>query len=249
VLCRVRAGALTKAGGNRIERGMSAVLAALLKACGQLGERAVFAVAAKSIAVTLLIFALAGVGLYFALVAAAERFGVAEGWAGLATVLLVPVAAWLLFRVVALAVLQFFADAIVAAVEARHYPALAAKAQPLPFHRDLANALKGLGRSVGFNLMALPVAGALAFTAIGPALVLLAVNAVLLGRELTDMAWLRHCGGEDRANPVPRGERILLGAAIAGLMLIPLANLAAPLIGAAAGTHLVLRRLEERQGA
>jgi uncharacterized protein involved in cysteine biosynthesis len=151
--------------------------------------------------------------------------------------------------VVALAVLQFFADTVVIAVEARHYPTRAAKARPLPFRRDLTNSLKGLLRALGYNLLALPVAGLLGFTAIGPAAVLLGVNAVLLGRELTDMAWLRHCDGAQAANPVPRGERALLGAAIAGLMLVPLANLAAPLIGAAAGTHLVLRRLEERRGA
>ncbi|MFO6446543.1 EI24 domain-containing protein [Erythrobacter sp. NE805] len=224
---------------------MSAVLAALVMACRQLGDRAVLAVAAKSIAVTLLIFAGIGAGLYAALAEAAERAGVAQGWAGLAAVVLVPLAAWLLFRVVALAVLQFFADDVVAAVEARHYPALASRARPLPFRRDLVNAVRGLMRAVGYNLLALPVAGLLAFTAIGPALVLLAVNAVLLGRELTDMAWLRHCEGAEGANPVPGLERILLGTAIAGLMLVPLANLAAPLIGAGAGTQLVLRRLEE----
>jgi len=74
--------------------------------------------------------------------------------------------------------------------------------------------------------------------------VFLAVNAVLLGRELTDMAWLRHCAGDERGNPVGRGERLLMGAAIAGMMLVPALNLVAPVIGAAAGTHLVLRRLE-----
>ncbi|OYT95158.1 MAG: hypothetical protein CFE49_14280, partial [Pseudomonas sp. PGPPP3] len=196
----------------------------------------------------LLIFAGLGFGLYVAFGMALETLG----WAPVqgATVLLTALAAallgWLLFRVVALAVLQFFADEIVAAVEARHYPTLAATARPLPFRRDLANSLKGLGRTVGYTLLALPVAGLLAFTAIGPALVLLSVNAVLLGRELTDMAWLRHCRGEEANSPVPRHERALLGAVVAGLMLVPLVNLVAPIIGAAAGTHLVLRRLEER---
>ena len=98
-------------------------------------------------------------------------------------------------------------------------------------------------RALGYNLLALPLAAALAFTAVGPALVFLAVNAVLLGRELTDMGWLRHCRGDLGGNPVPRGERLLLGAVIAGMMAVPLANLVAPLVGAAAGTHLVLRRL------
>lgn len=227
---------------------MSAVPAALVKAIGQLGDRAVAAVLVKSIAVTAALFAGLGVGLYVLLAAAAERLGQSGGWGAVFALLLVPVAAWLLFRVVALAVLQFFADEIVAAVETRHYPARAAEAKPLPFHRDLGNSLRGLGRALGYNLLALPVAGLVMFTAIGPALVFLVVNAVLLGRELTDMAWLRHCRGDLRGNPTGRGERFLLGAAIAGMMLVPLAGLLAPVIGAAAGTHLVLRRLEQGEG-
>lgn len=234
---------------------MSAVPAALAKAVAQLGDRMVAAVVIKSIAITLMLFALAGAGLYAGMAALFRSEAVAgilpEGFApaaqALAAAVLGIVAFWLLFRVVAIAVLQIFADEIVAAVETRHYPALAAAARPLPFRRDMANAAKGLARTAGYNLLALPVAGLLAFTAIGPALVLLGVNAVLLGRELTDMAWLRHCRGEEAANPVPRSERVLLGAAIAGLMLVPLANLLAPVIGAAAGAHLVMRRLEERR--
>ena len=231
---------------------MSAVPAALLKALGQLGDRAVLAVLVKSVAVTLAVFALAGWGLYegLAVVLREERVAalLPEGFApaaqALAALVIGLAAFWFLFRVVALAVLQFFADEVVAAVEARHYPALAGQARPLPLAREVAVAVRGLLRVVSYNLLALPVAAVLAVTAIGPAVVFLAVNALLLGRECTDMAWLRHCAGDERGNPVGAGERFLLGAAVAGLMLVPLANLLAPVVGAAAGTHLVLRRLE-----
>ena len=231
---------------------MSAVPAALLKALGQLGDRAVMAVLVKSVAVTLAVFALAGWGLYegLAVVLREERVAalLPEGFApaaqALAALVIGLAAFWFLFRVVALAVLQFFADEVVAAVEARHYPALAGQARPLPLAREVSVAVRGLLRVVGYNLLALPVAAVLAVTAIGPAVVFLAVNALLLGRECTDMAWLRHCAGDERGNPVGAGERFLLGAAVAGLMLVPLANLLAPVVGAAAGTHLVLRRLE-----
>lgn len=231
---------------------MSAVPAALLKALGQLGDRAVLAVLVKSVAVTLAVFALAGWGLYegLAVVLREERIAalLPEGFApaaqALAALVIGLAAFWFLFRVVALAVLQFFADEVVAAVEARHYPALAGQARPLPLAREVAVAVRGLLRVIGYNLLALPVAAVLTVTAIGPAVVFLAVNAVLLGRECTDMAWLRHCAGDERGNPVGAGERFLLGAAVAGLMLVPLANLLAPVVGAAAGTHLVLRRLE-----
>lgn len=231
---------------------MSAVPAALLKALGQLGDRAVLAVLVKSVAVTLAVFALAGWGLYegLAVVLREERIAalLPEGFApaaqALAALVIGLAAFWFLFRVVALAVLQFFADEVVAAVEARHYPALAGQARPLPLAREVSVAVRGLLRVVGYNLLALPVAAVLTVTAIGPAVVFLAVNSVLLGRECTDMAWLRHCAGDERGNPVGAGERFLLGAAVAGLMLVPLANLLAPVVGAAAGTHLVLRRLE-----
>ena len=230
---------------------MSAVPAAILKAFGQLGDRAVVRVGVKSVAVTLAVFAAAGVGLYVGLDRLLRSDWVAAAlpadYAATATVLLWLVASflafWLLFRIVALAVLQLFADEVVAAVEAKHYPDLASRAQPLPLAREVAAASKGLMRALGYNLLALPVAAVLVFTALGPALVFLAVNAVLLGRELTDMAWLRHCGGDERGNPVPKAERILLGAVVAAMMAVPLVNLVAPLVGAAAGTHLVLRRV------
>ena len=230
---------------------MSAVPAAIVKAFGQLGDRAVVRVGVKSVAVTLAVFAAASVGLWFGLDRMLRSEWVAAAlpadYAATATVLLwlvVSVTAfWLLFRILALAVLQLFADEVVAAVEAKHYPELAERAQPLPLAREVAVATKGLMRALGYNLLALPVAAVLVFTAIGPALVFLAVNAVLLGRELTDMAWLRHCEGDTRGNPVPKAERILLGAVVAGMMAVPVVNLVAPLVGAAAGTHLVLRRI------
>lgn len=225
---------------------MSAVPVAIMKAIGQLGDRAVVRVAAKSIAVTLAVFAAAGTGLYLGLAALAQDYALDERWAGLVAVIVVPLAMWLTFRIVALAVLQFFADEVVSAVEARHYPAMAARARPLPLLREIAAARRGLLRALGYNLLALPVAGVLLFTAIGPAVVFLAVNAVLLGRELTDMAWMRHCGGNEAGNPVPRAERIVLGAVVAGMMLVPVLNFLAPLIGAAAGTHLVLGRIGAR---
>ena len=217
---------------------MSAALPALMKAFGQLGDRAVVAVLVKSVAVTLVVFAGAGAALYAALPLVSDSAWFAAlippGIGGplliVVWLLVVAVAFWLLFRVVALAVLQFIADEVVAAVEAKHYPVLARRARPLPLGREVTRALRGLLRVVGYTLLALPFAAVLLFTAIGPGLVFLAVNAVLLGREFTDMAWVRHCGaGGERANPVPRSDRVVLGAA--------------------AGTHLVLRRMAAEEAA
>lgn len=226
---------------------MSAALSALLQALSQLGDRRILAVVIKSVVLTLAVFVVAGAGLYVGLEQARQWLGWApiHGATMILTALIALIAFWLLFRVVAMAVLQFFADEVVAAVEARHYPALAASAQRLPLRREIAIALRGLARALGYNLLALPLAAVTAFTGIGPALVFLAVNAVLLGRELTDMAWLRHCKGAEQATPAGAVERFVMGAAIAGLMLVPVIGLIAPVLGAAAGTHLVLRRIEQ----
>lgn len=237
---RRRFGRLTSADKRRIALQMGPVLSSLAKAFEQLRDPAILRVAAKSIGITVLIFIAGGVGVYFGL---EWLFAWLEWEAGgfaraAAAVIIAALAFWFLFRVVALAVLQFFADEVVIAVERAHYPDLAERAVPLPFRRDLANSLKGLGRALGFNLLALPVAVILVFTAFGPAIVFLIVNAVLLGRELTDMAWLRHSGEPPGPNPVKGSERLMLGGAIAAMMLVPFLNFIAPIVGAAAGTHL-----------
>ena len=224
---------------------MGGVIASLLKAAGQLADPAVLRVLAKSLGVTIAVFALTGIALYYALRAGFAQYGLDEGGFASATaaVLIAGLGFWFLFRIVALAVLQFFADEVVAAVEQRHYPQAAQTARKLPFREDLANSAKGLARALIYNLVALPFAAMLAFTAIGPALVFLAVNAVLLGRELTDMAWLRHRPLDNADTPAKKSDRFALGAVVAGMMLIPGIGLLAPVIGAAAGTHVAHRAM------
>lgn len=220
---------------------MGAVAESLALAFGQLSDRAVLRVLLKTVAITLLVFALLGVGLFQAIVAAGTYVGMNMGAEAtyLVSLVLTLLLAWLLFRVVALAVLQFFADEVVIAVEECHYPECAANARKLPFNEDLGNSLRGAGRALLFNALALPVVIVLFFTAIGPAIVFLLVNAVLLGRELTDMGWFRHRPAKDAPSPVGKIDQLMLGAAIAGMMAIPILNLIAPIVGAAAGTHLV----------
>ena len=110
-------------------------------------------------------------------------------------------------------------------------------------------ALGGAGRAILANLIALPFALALLFTAIGPAVVFWAVNAWLLGRELVDMVWLRHRPAPGAPAPVGKAERFLLGGAVAALFMVPFANLLAPVLGAAAATHLVHGRWQARDAA
>lgn len=216
----------------------------------QLADPAVLRIWVKSLAVSLLLTALLGAAGWWGLDWLLAREGLGDGafaWAGplrqAAAGLLALFGLWLAWRVVAIAVLQFFADEVVLAVERRHYPAAAAKARDLPLAEQTRVALASAARALGWNLAALPVALLLLITGIGPALVFFAVNAVLLGRELADMAWLRHAHAPGAKVPLRRGERLALGAVVTGMLMLPFVNLLAPLLGAASATHLLHRRL------
>ena len=131
---------------------------------------------------------------------------------------------------------------VVDAVEARHYPAAAAKARKLGWHEELGNGLKGAARALLVNLIALPFALVLLVTGVGAPLLFLAVNAVLLGRELQDMVWLRHRPAPTSPAPLSRIERWSLGGVCAVLLTLPGINLLAPFLGAAAAAHFIHRK-------
>lgn len=86
ICVRCSTAALTSPPGLRIAAGMRAVASALIKACRQLGDPAIVRVAARSVAITLLVFAGLGIGARAALAEAAERLGVSGGWAGVLAV-------------------------------------------------------------------------------------------------------------------------------------------------------------------
>ena len=216
---------------------------ALALSFSQLGDPAIVKVLVKSLLVTLAIFALLGAllltGLYQALLAYDIGWSAQIGAIG--AVILTLIAGWLLFRIVALFVLQFFAEDVVRAVEARHYLQAGSAARSLPFGQELANGLRSTLRALVANLVVLPFALVLLVTGIGTALLFWAVNGWLLGRELQDMVWLRHRKGTHEIAPVGQGDRFLLGGAVAGLLMVPIINLLAPILGAACATHLVHR--------
>ena len=219
---------------------MTAVPSAFARALGQLGDRRVLGVLAKSMAVTLAIFVALGIALWRGMARLIEHYAAGYGeLGGLIGILLAVIGGWLLFRVVALFVLQFFADEVVLAIEARDYPEDAASARKLPFAEEGRNALGGLLRAVVVNLIALPFAILLLVTGVGTAILFWAVNAWLLGRELQDMVWLRHRPDKAAALPLGGLTRFALGGIVAAMLLIPFVNLLAPVLGAAAATHLV----------
>lgn len=217
------------------------MLHAFALALGQLGDRRILAVLGKSLLLTVAVFAVAAVGVWFAVAEWAPTDGNGGFVAAVLAGLVLIASLWFAFRLVALAVLQLFGDEVVRAVEARHYPAAAASARPLGWRDELRVGGRGLLRALGYNLLALPVALALLATGVGTVLVFAAVNAVLLGRELTEMAALRHRDNAGNA-PLPRfATRTALGAVVVALLLVPFLNLLAPVLGAAAATHVVHR--------
>ncbi len=225
---------------------MSAILSSFTLALGQLADGKVLRILARSLGVTIVAFvAVATAGWY--------AFDALLAWAGLgealfsgagqlrqiASFLLAVMGLWLVWRIVAMAVIQFYAEDVVRAVEARHYPAQASAARDLDAAEQVRAALGGAGRALLANLVALPFALALLFWA---------VNAVLIGREMQDMVWLRHAPKGTRAAaelcPVSRMERFALGGMVAALLALPFVNLLAPVLGAASATHLVHRKKE-----
>ncbi len=220
---------------------MTGIPRAFALAVGQLSDPAFGRVLGKSILATLAIFAVLGTAAWQGLSAALRFYGAGyEGVSALIALALMVIGGWLLFRVVALAVLQFFADDVVRAVERRHYPH-AAQVPDLPFRAEVAASGRALARVVAVNAVVLPIALILLVTGIGTALLLWAANAWLLGRELTEMIWLRHRSAPGEDLPVSAATRFLLGGIVAALLIVPFVNLLAPLLGAAAATHLVHR--------
>ena len=219
------------------------MLRAFFLSVGQLGDPRIIRVFLKSLGVTLVLLALFGVALWYgaqSLVAWMGAGAETGGWVGAATVLLWLGAAFFLFRVIAVAVVGIFADDVVAAVEAKHYPEALAEARDVPFGRSVAMGLGSAGRLILVNLAVSPLYLLLLITGVGTALLFFIVNGWLLGQDLGEMVAARHVPQKGMKNW--RGstglQRFALGLAGTALFLVPILNLVAPVLGAAMATHL-----------
>ncbi|WP_296675414.1 EI24 domain-containing protein [Novosphingobium sp.] len=225
------------------------MLSAFALALGQMTEPRVLRIWLKSLVAALAAFVMLGAAGWWLLDQALAWAGLTEanlaapeGVRGLLAALGVLLGGVVLWRIVALAVLQLFADEVVAAVEAQHYPSAAASARALGWHEELGASLRGAGRALVFNALAAPLVLVLLFTGVGPAVVFTLVNALLLGRELQDMVWLRHRPTPQSIEPLSKLERFGLGLIVALLLLVPVINFIAPFLGAAAAAHLIHRK-------
>ncbi len=226
------------------------MIRALTLAFAQLNDAAVVRVLVKSLLITVMIFVVAGFALSTLAGQAAAHWGYGQNGGTLASILAALgtfAAAWLLFRAVAVPVVGFFADEVVAAVERQHYPEAAVQAKPVGVALALRMGLMSILRLIGVNLLMLPVYAVLAITGVGVLIAFAGVNAVLLGRDLGEMVAARHLDGAAMRVwlGASRWQRALLGLVVTGLFVVPFVNFLAPIIGAATATHLYHGRVGE----
>ncbi len=227
------------------------MLSAMTLAVGDLGDRRVLGILVRSLLVTLAVFALLGVGLVWLLRGADPCSWLELGGcpldgsaSGVGAVVLIAIGLWLLFPAVAIGVISAYGDEIVAAVEARHYPAAAVGARRLGLAGGALLGVRGTLRVLLYNLLALPFYILLLVTGIGTVALLVAVNGLALGADLGMMVAARHGDRATRRTWLrsTRLPRALIGGAVTAMFLLPFANLVAPVLGAAAMAHFYHRR-------
>jgi CysZ protein len=216
------------------------MIQAFFLSLGQLFDKRIAGVFLKSLLLTLVVFAGLGVGLYFGLHWLSVRiFGPSEtsgAFADIVTIAVMLIAHWLLFRAIAIAVIGIFGDDVVEAVEAKHYPRAHASVRHVPLVRSLRMGLRSGVRAIGMNILFSPV---YLIANVAAPIVFFLVNTWLLGRDLGDMVAVRHMAESELPawRKRTRYRRWTLGAIGTGLLLIPVVNLIAPILGAAMAAH------------
>jgi CysZ protein len=227
------------------------MIQAFTRSLAQLTDRTILAILLKVILLTILLFILIGVVAYFGLLWLFAWLGWTEGGfaAAAAAAIIAILTGLLLFRIVAIFVLNIFSDDIVDAVERRYYPERAEMAKPPGYGIGIKMGLASAGRALGYNILAAPLYVLLLVTGVGVPIAFFAINAILLGRDLQDMVAARHVTEHRNLAAewsLPKAQRFVLGLISALLLAIPFVNFLAPVLAAAMATHLVHRKKEQR---
>jgi len=203
-----------------------------------LSDRRVAMLLIKVVLCTFASFLLLGVGMWFALDWLFAWLNIQNGayLSALLSLAIIPISAFLLFRVVAIAITWIFADDIIDAVEDRYYPQKAAFGKRPGVAAGVHMAVRSIARVVGYNLLALPLYIVLLVTGIGTAIAFMLLNALLLGKDLEDMLIARHGASQGSIQKLPR---LLLGFVGTIGMLIPFFNLLVPVLATAMAVHVV----------
>ena len=158
------------------------------------------------------------------------------GWSILPLLIVVM---YLFFPAVSTTLMGPFLDDVVDAVEDQHYADRRAT-RSLGVVETI-----GLSAKLGFtiilaNILALPFYLILIFTAVGPFILFLLLNSYLLGREYFELVATRHMPQAEakQMRGRHRDKTFVMGGAITLLFVVPGLNLLAPIIGAAAMTHM-----------
>jgi CysZ protein len=144
--------------------------------------------------------------------------------------------AWLIFPSMAILILGFFLDSVIASVERRHYPELPAP-RAIGVTASLVSAIRLALLALLLNILALP---AYIFFPLVNIVLFFALNGYLVGREYFEAVAIRRL-----ERPVVKAmwrhyriRLVIAGAIIAFFLSVPVLNLAAPLIGVAFMLHL-----------
>lgn len=157
---------------------------------------------------------------------------------GLGLLLLV-LAVWFLFPVIVTAVAGLFLESLADRIERRHYPELP-KPRDIPLREQFQTSVRGLLRGIAWNLVALPFY----FIPVVNVIVYAYVNARLLSREYFLVVALRHVPSATARELYRRNHWQWLrgGLALMGLFVLPIVQLAAPLLATAWSVHRLWRR-------
>jgi uncharacterized protein involved in cysteine biosynthesis len=155
--------------------------------------------------------------------------------AGLGGVIL----ATLLFPGVVTAFVGFFLEDVAAAVEARHYPDLP-PARKIPVMEAVATSAQLAIATIAINVVLLPLYLVLFFIPPLNLVVYYAVNGRLLGREYFETVALRRMDKTAARSFAGQHTSALwfAGALTAILLTVPILNMIAPVVGAAAMVHV-----------
>jgi CysZ protein len=202
-----------------------------------LSDRRIMLILAKVVSLTLVAFIVLGIVFWYLIDWAFGLLGVADDGtlSAIAAAAALILGGLVLFRMVAVAITWVFADEIIDAVEARHYPFEAARGRRPSNAQSLQMGLRSAGRALGYNLLALPLYLLLLITGIGAPLVFLGVNALLLGRDLEDMLVARH---GHHLSGFGKGERLLLGLAGSAGMMVPVLQFVIPVVATSTAVHM-----------
>ena len=142
---------------------------------------------------------------------------------------------WLLFAVIVQLVAGFYLEDIITAVEARHYPDLPPAVGQTASGAAI-NALQYFAMLVFLNLLAMP----LYLIPLFGVLVFYLVNGYLIGREYFELVALRRIDGKSAATlrKAQRGQVFGAGLLTTVLFSLPVINLVAPIVAAAAMVHI-----------